>query len=148
MTLKEAKQVIDEYLAQGEDEESIVSALYIMYQDGDLNLEELQKLIELLGYKFTEEFKAMSDEDKKTKGLVEKGKPEEKVEIRMFNPKKVLKLTDSKINYILKKFYNGGHPWLEGNEYIKDYLIGTTDLLPEGIIDEIRKVLLDNAYRR
>lgn len=69
MTLKEAKQVIDEYLAQGEKEEDIVSALYIMYQDDDLTLEELEKLIGILGYEFTEEFKNMSDEDKKTKGV-------------------------------------------------------------------------------
>lgn len=140
MTLKEAKQVIDEFLAQGEEEESIVSALYIMYQDGDLKLEELQKLIGLLGYKFTEEFKAMSEKDKKTKGIVEKGKPDEKVEIKMLNPKEVLKLSENKINCILKMFYNGGHPWLEDNIYIRDYLVGKTDLLPEGIVDEIKKV--------
>ena len=88
MTLKEAKQVIDEYLAQGETEEDIVGALYVMYQEDDINLEELEQLIGLLGYEFTEEFKNMSDEDKKTKG-VEFGEdegegaeklPEEKVE--------------------------------------------------------------------
>ena len=84
MTLREAKQVIDEYLAQGEKEEDIVSALYIMYQDDDISLEELEKLIGILGYEFTEEFKNMSDEDKKTKGLEPKEDaedlPEEKVE--------------------------------------------------------------------
>ena len=146
MTLKEAKQVIDEFLAQGEEEESIVSALYIMYQDGDLKLEELQKLIGLLGYEFTEEFKAMSEKDKKIKGIVEKGKPEEKVEIKMMYPKEVLKLSENKINCILKMFYNGGHPWLDKNVYIKDYLVGTTNLLPEGIIDEIKKVKYRIVY--
>ena len=84
MTLREAKQVIDEFLAQGEQEEDIVSALYIMYQDDDISLEELEKLIGILGYEFTEEFKNMSDEDKKTKGLEPKedaeNLPEEKVE--------------------------------------------------------------------
>lgn len=84
MTLREAKQVIDEYLAQGEKEEDIVSALYVMYQDDDISLEELEKLIGILGYEFTEEFKNMSDEDKKTKGLEPKEDaedlPEEKVE--------------------------------------------------------------------
>lgn len=84
MTLREAKQVIDEYLAQGETEEDIVGALYVMYQNDDINLEELEKLIGLLGYEFTEEFKNMSDEDKKTKGYADKEDaedlPEEKVE--------------------------------------------------------------------
>ena len=69
MTLKEAKQVIDEFLAQGESEENIVGALYVMYQEDDISLEELEKLIGILGYEFTEEFKNMSDEDKKKKGL-------------------------------------------------------------------------------
>ena len=36
-----------------------------------LTLDELEKLIGLLGYEFTEEFKAMSEEDKKTKGYEE-----------------------------------------------------------------------------
>jgi DNA integrity scanning protein DisA with diadenylate cyclase activity len=84
MTLREAKQVIDEYLAQGETEEDIVGALYVMYQNDDINLEELEKLIGLLGYEFTEEFKNMSDEDKKTKGYTEdkdaEDLPKEKVE--------------------------------------------------------------------
>lgn len=84
MTLREAKQVIDEYLAQGETEEDIVGALYVMYQNDDIDLEELEKLIGLLGYEFTEEFKNMSDEDKKTKGYTEdkdaEDLPEEKVE--------------------------------------------------------------------
>lgn len=88
MTLKEAKQVIDEFLAQGETEEDIVAALYLMYQDDDISLEELEQLVGTLGYEFTEEFKNMSDEDKKTKGVEfgeEEGEsaeklPEEKVE--------------------------------------------------------------------
>ena len=71
MTLREAKQVIDEFLAQGETEEDIVGALYVMYQEDDITLDELEKLIGLLGYEFTEEFKAMSEEDKKTKGYEE-----------------------------------------------------------------------------
>ena len=87
MTLREAKQVIDEFLAQGEKEEDIVGALYVMYQEDDINLEELEKLIGILGYEFTEEFKNMSEEDKKTKGYeeadddeAEDDLPEEKVE--------------------------------------------------------------------
>ena len=74
MTLREAKQVIDEYLAQGMTEDDVLGTLYLMYQDDSINLEELEKLIGLLGYEFTEEFKNMSDEDKKTKGL---GDPED-----------------------------------------------------------------------
>lgn len=69
MTLREAKQVIDEYLAQGMTEDDVLGTLYLMYQDDSINLEELEKLIGILGYEFSEEFKNMSDEDKKTKGL-------------------------------------------------------------------------------
>ena len=103
MTLREAKQVIDEFLAQGETEEDIVAALYLMYQDDDISLEELEQIVGTLGYEFTEEFKNMSDEDKKTKGVEfgeEEGEgaeklPEEKVEAVKEADEEVEKTSDT-----------------------------------------------------
>ena len=144
MTLKESKQVIDEFLAQGEKEENIVGALYVMYQEDDINLEELEKLIGLLGYEFTEEFKNMSDEDKKTKGY-EEADDEEKVEDEepeietMVNPVLALKMKKETIIEILVSFYTGGDlSYLEGNKYIKDYLDGNTIYIPDYVAKRIK----------
>ena len=55
MTLEEAKAAIEDLKAQGETEDDILKVLYGM---------------------FTEEFEAMSDEDKKTKGWEQEDDPE------------------------------------------------------------------------
>lgn len=71
MTREEAKKVFDEFLAKGGTEEEIASRLYFMFQEDKINLEELENLLDVLGWEFTEEFKAMSPEDQKTKGFEE-----------------------------------------------------------------------------
>lgn len=68
MTLEEAKQAFEELKAQGETDETILAVLYEMYKDDTIGLDELESLIGVLGYEFTEEFKKMSPKDKKTKG--------------------------------------------------------------------------------
>ena len=39
-----------------------------MYQNDELDTDQLEALVDLLGYEFTPEFAAMSEEDKHTKG--------------------------------------------------------------------------------
>lgn len=69
MTVEEAKKAFEELKAQGETDDDILKVLYVMYQNDQFGLEELESFVNILGYEFTDEFKAMSDEDKKTKGL-------------------------------------------------------------------------------
>lgn len=69
MTLEELKKVFDDFKGEGYEEEEILEILYLMYADGKMPLEDLRTMTETLGYEFTEEFEAMSEEDKKKKGL-------------------------------------------------------------------------------
>ena len=68
MTYEEAKAAIEDLKAQGETEDDILKVLYAMYTDDKLSLSDLKTFIGIMGYEFTEEFEAMSEEDKKTKG--------------------------------------------------------------------------------
>ena len=71
MTVEEAKKMIEELKAQGETEEDIVAGFYAMLCEGDIDANELGDLVQLVGYELTDEFKNLSDEDKKTKGWAE-----------------------------------------------------------------------------
>ena len=68
MTLEEAKEAIENLKAQGESEDDILKVLYAMYTDDKLSLSDLRMFIGIMGYEFTDEFEAMSEKDKKTKG--------------------------------------------------------------------------------
>lgn len=65
MTLEEAKQAFEELKAQGETDDTILVVLYEMYKEDMIGLDELESLIGVLGYEFSEEFKKMSAKDKK-----------------------------------------------------------------------------------
>lgn len=73
MTLEEAKSALEELKQDGNSEEDILKILYLMYVDGELELSDFRTFNELMGYKLTDEFEAMSEEDKKTKGLTRSG---------------------------------------------------------------------------
>lgn len=68
MTYEEAKAAIEDLKAQGETEDDILKVLYLMFTKGEFDVETLRALIGTMGYEFTDEFEAMSEEDKKTKG--------------------------------------------------------------------------------
>jgi len=80
MTLEEAKAAIEDLKAQGETEDDILKVLYLMFTKGEYDVETLRALIGILGYEFTDEFEAMSDDDKKTKGWEKDDKPAEGVD--------------------------------------------------------------------
>lgn len=69
MTIEEAKKALEQLKSEGYSEEDIVKTLYLMYANDKMDLDDLRALTELMGYEFTEEFEAMSDEDKKKNGL-------------------------------------------------------------------------------
>lgn len=68
MTGKEAKEAIDILKAQGDTEEEILAASYLMFADDKMSIKDLEIICDALGYEMTEEFKNMSPEDQKTKG--------------------------------------------------------------------------------
>lgn len=69
MTLEEAKEAIEQFRAEGDSDEDMLKSFYMMYANDDITLDDLRVLTELVGWHFTEEFEAMSEADKKTKGL-------------------------------------------------------------------------------
>lgn len=68
MTVEEAKKATEELKAQGNSEEEILAIYYEMFKDDKLDEEALEKLVNILGWELTPEWKAMGIEDKKTKG--------------------------------------------------------------------------------
>ncbi len=68
MTEKEVQEAFEEMRKQGATDDDILGTLYMMYQDNKLNTNQLREMIDILGYEFTEDFEAMSEEDKHTKG--------------------------------------------------------------------------------
>jgi hypothetical protein len=71
MTPEEAKSAIDTLKKDGLGDEEILYSFYRMFQDDKITIEGLEGLVETLGWHLTEEFKAMSPEDQKTKGYEE-----------------------------------------------------------------------------
>ena len=80
MTLDEGKKAIEQLKAEGHSEEEILGAFYKMFQNDELTFEELDGVVNLMGYHLTDEFKNMSPEDQKTKGYEETDKPAEGVD--------------------------------------------------------------------
>ena len=73
MTPEEAKQAFEDLKSEGMDDEAILVALGKMYQNGDIEKDQLGALIHQLGYEFTEDFAGKSDEESKASVLEEKG---------------------------------------------------------------------------
>ena len=65
MTGIELKQIIDELKEEGNTEEDILAGFYQMYKNGDFDEENLEVAVNFLGYRLSDEFKAMSEEEKR-----------------------------------------------------------------------------------
>lgn len=68
MTVEEARSAIDELKAQGMTEDDLAAALYGMFVDDKIDLPQFEALAKVIGFELTEEFKNMSDEEKKSFG--------------------------------------------------------------------------------
>lgn len=79
MTVDEGKKAIEQLKAEGHSDDEILGAFYKMFQDDKLNLEQLEGMVNLMGYHLKDEFKAMSPEDQKTKGYETVDEPAEGV---------------------------------------------------------------------
>ena len=80
MTIEEAKKALEQLKSEGKTDEEILGGMYLMFADGTMTLSDLRTLTELLGYEFTEEFEALSDEDKKKRGFESTDEPAEGVD--------------------------------------------------------------------
>ena len=69
MKPEEAKQAIDAMKEQGKSDEELLFALYGMFQDDKIDVNELGDLVQLVGYELTDEFKNMSPDQQKTQGI-------------------------------------------------------------------------------
>lgn len=72
MTLKEAQEAISEMKAQGGTDEEIAASFYLMFVEDKLNVDQLNALVNLLGYHLTDEFLAKDTEAQKREGFKEK----------------------------------------------------------------------------
>ena len=71
MRPEEAKQAIDAMKEQGKSDEELLFALYGMFQNDKIDVNELGDLVQLVGYELTDEFKNMSPDQQKTQGITE-----------------------------------------------------------------------------
>ena len=76
MTIEEGKKAIAELKSEGNTEEEILFGFYRMFQEDEIDINELEALTHLIGYELTDEFKNMSPEDQKTQGYEKKGDAE------------------------------------------------------------------------
>lgn len=68
MSIEELKKSIEEMKAQGQSEEEIAGAFYLLFREGKIDLEQLEALVNVLGFELSEEFKAMDPEMQKEAG--------------------------------------------------------------------------------
>ena len=80
MTVEEARKVIDEMEAQGASKEEIAGAFYLLFRDNKIDSEQLEGLVNLLGYELNEEFKNMPVEEQKENGYELTNDPKENVQ--------------------------------------------------------------------
>lgn len=79
MTIEEARKVIDELESQGASKEEIAGSFYLLFRDDKIDTEQLEALVNLLGYELTDEFKNMSVDEQKENGYELTNDPEDNV---------------------------------------------------------------------
>ena len=68
MTIEEARKVIDQMESQGASKEEIAAAFYLLFRDDKIDSEQLEALVNLVGYELNDEFKNMDPEQQKENG--------------------------------------------------------------------------------
>lgn len=68
MSIEELTKAVEEMKAQGQSEEEIAGAYYLLFRDGKIDIEQLEALVNHLGFELSEEFKAMDPETQKNAG--------------------------------------------------------------------------------
>ena len=65
MTIEELQSAFEMLRADGYSDEDLLRISHRMYADGKIDLDTLETYCAVLGYEFTDEFKAKSEEEKK-----------------------------------------------------------------------------------
>lgn len=73
MTLEEAKKSVAELRSQGADDEMALATFFTMFKDGKIGYEQFEIFAGLVGYELTDEFKNMSDDERKGLDIFEEG---------------------------------------------------------------------------
>lgn len=101
MSIEELTKAVEEMKAQGQSEEEIAGAYYLLFRDGKITLEQLEALVNHLGFELSDEFKAMDPEAQKDGGYevldetpedVKNTKDDEEVEDETDDEEKAMKL--------------------------------------------------------
>lgn len=72
LTIEEAIKAMKEFQKKkNATDEEMLAVLYAMFQEDKITFDELDALVDSIGYELTEEFRNMSYEDQKTKGWEE-----------------------------------------------------------------------------
>jgi hypothetical protein len=66
MTLEEAKKSVAELRSQGADDEMALATFFTMFKDGKIDYEQFEIFAALVGYELTDEFKNLSDDERKS----------------------------------------------------------------------------------
>lgn len=77
ITIDQAYSAMKQMMDEGTTEDDMLGILYLMFQNDKISLDELEALINKLGYEFTEEFINMTPEQKKTDGYTYEDDSEE-----------------------------------------------------------------------
>lgn len=68
MTIEEARKVIEQMESQGASKEEIAAAFYLLFREDKIDSEQLEALVNLVGYELNDEFKNMDPEQQKENG--------------------------------------------------------------------------------
>lgn len=77
MTKEEFDTLIEEQRKKGFDDEDIAKVFAMMFKDGKMNREQIEGVLEGMGYEISPEYKALSDDEFKEKILVSENEDEE-----------------------------------------------------------------------
>lgn len=77
MTLEEAKKSVAELRSQGADDEMALATFFTMFKDGKIDYEQFEIFAGLVGYELTDEFKNMSDDERKGLDVFEESDDED-----------------------------------------------------------------------
>lgn len=65
MTDTEVKDAVQQLKSEGYDESQIIGGYFDMFKNGEIDFDGFQGILSVMGYEVTDEFKNMSDEEKK-----------------------------------------------------------------------------------
>lgn len=69
MTVEAARKTFDELKAQGASDKDIGGALFLMFQNGEIDHDQFGILANILGFELSPEFESMSPEEQKINGF-------------------------------------------------------------------------------